>query len=162
MHICRLRSRPENHSDPTIRLNGHTSTDKDRALYALFSLEPKKSASSWRLTSRTPWITNIDNYIDTTLLTLSKGSSMLRIRAELGNNLEYELPELPKKWGRAVVTPPEIREIQLQSPYSIFNAEAEAVINTAIKMTRTSEQSKRLILSDSLSCLTALNGNEKN
>jgi hypothetical protein len=100
----------------------------------------------------TPWITNIDNYIDTTLLTLSKGSSMLRIRAKLGNNLEFELPELPKKWGRAVVTPPEIREIQLQSPYSIFNAEAEAVINTAIKMTRTSEQSKRLILSDSLSC----------
>jgi hypothetical protein len=40
----------------------------------------------------------------------------------------------------------------LQNPLSIINAEVEA-INPAINMTRTSEQSKREILSDSLSSL---------
>jgi ribonuclease HI len=64
------------------------------------------------------------------------------------------------KVGCAVVTPTEIREIRLQSPFSINNAEAEA-INTAINMTRTSEKSRRLILSDTLSCLTALNEMKK-
>jgi hypothetical protein len=60
------------------------------------------------------------------------------------------------KVGCTVVIPTKVREIQLQSPFSIFNVEAEA-INKAINMTKTSEQSKRGILSDSLSCLTPLN-----
>jgi hypothetical protein len=55
-----------------------------------------------------------------------------------------------------VVTPTETREIRLESPFSKFNAEAEA-INAVINMTKISEKSKRVILTDSLSCLTALN-----
>jgi ribonuclease HI len=67
---------------------------------------------------------------------------------------------MEEKVGCSVVTPTKIREIRLQSPFSIFNAEAEA-INTSINMTRASEQSKRVILSDLLSCLTALNEMKK-
>jgi hypothetical protein len=92
----------------------------------------------------TPWITNRDNNIDTTLLALPKGSSTLRIRAELETTLNTNYPnstqiytygsKMEGKVGCAVVTPSEIREIRLQSPFSIFNAEAET-----INMTRTSE-----------------------
>jgi hypothetical protein len=94
----------------------------------------------------------MDNNTDTTLLAIPKGSSTLRIRAELETTLNTNYPNSPQiftygskmegKVGCAVVTPSEIREIRLQSPFSIFNAETEA-INTAINMTRTSEQSKR-------------------
>jgi ribonuclease HI len=101
---------------------------------------------------------------------IPKGSSTLRIKAELETTLNTKYPiytpiymegsKMEGKVGCAVVTPTEIREIRLQSPFSIFNAEAEA-INTAINMTKTSEQSKRVILSDSLSCLTALNEMKK-
>jgi hypothetical protein len=112
------------------------------------------------------WITNMDNNIDTTLLALPKESSTLIIRTELETTLNTNYPIYTQKYtdgskmegkvGCAIVTSTEIRKIWLQSPFSIFNAEAD-VINTAINMTRTSEQSKRVILSDSLSCLTALN-----
>jgi hypothetical protein len=57
--------------------------------------------------------------------------------------------------GCAVVTPGENKKIRLPRPFSIFNAEAEA-INTAISITRNTIQS--MILSDSLSCITALDG----
>jgi hypothetical protein len=50
--------------------------------------------------------------------------------------------------GCAVVTPGENKEIQLPIPFSIFNAEAEA-INSAISITRNTIQPKRVILSDS-------------
>jgi hypothetical protein len=48
----------------------------------------------------------------------------------------------------------------LPRPISIFNTEAEA-INTAISITRNTIQPKRLIRSDSLSYLTALDGMKK-
>jgi hypothetical protein len=48
-------------------------------------------------------------------------------------------------------------EIRLPRLFSIFNAETEAN-NTAISITRHTIQSKRVILSDSVSCLTALDG----
>jgi hypothetical protein len=54
----------------------------------------------------------------------------------------------------------ENKEIRLPKSFSIFNAEAQA-INTAILITRNTIQSKRVILSDSLSCLTALYGMKK-
>jgi ribonuclease HI len=44
--------------------------------------------------------------------------------------------------------------------FSIFNAEAEA-INTAVSITKNTIQTKRRILSDSLSCPTALDGMRK-
>jgi hypothetical protein len=112
----------------------------------------------------TPWITNIDSNIDTTLLAFPKGSSTLRIRAELETTLNTNYPNYTQIYtdgskiegnvGCAVVTSTKIREIRLQSPFSIFNAQA---INTAINMTKASEQTKRVIVSDSLSCHTALN-----
>jgi ribonuclease HI len=142
-----------------------------RAKEACFQLEVDlKDVDQTVQPEYTPWITNMDSNIDTTLLALPKGSSTLRIRAELETTLNANYPNYTQIYtdgskmegnvGCAVVTPTEIREIRLQSPFSIFNAEAEA-INTAINMTRTFEQSKRVILSDSLSCLTALNGMKK-
>jgi ribonuclease HI len=67
---------------------------------------------------------------------------------------------MEKRVGCAVVTPGGNQEIRLPRPFSIFNTEAEA-INTAITITRNTIQSKRVIQSDSLSCLTALDGMKK-
>jgi hypothetical protein len=68
--------------------------------------------------------------------------------------------KIKEKVGWAVVTPGENKEIRLPRPFSIFDAQAEA-INTAISITRNTIQPKRVILSDSLSCLTALDGKRK-
>jgi hypothetical protein len=68
--------------------------------------------------------------------------------------------KMEEKVGCAVVTPGENKEIRLPRPFSILNAEAEA-INTATSITRNTIQPKRVILSDSLSCLTALDGLRK-
>jgi hypothetical protein len=68
--------------------------------------------------------------------------------------------KMEKRVGSAVVTPSENKEICLQRPFSIFNAEA-AAINTAISITRNTIQPKRVFLSDLLSCLTALHGMRK-
>jgi ribonuclease HI len=62
--------------------------------------------------------------------------------------------------GCAAITPGENKENQVPGPFSIFNAEAEA-INTAISITRNTIQPKRVMLSDSLSCFTSLNGMRK-
>jgi hypothetical protein len=96
--------------------------------------------------------------IDTTVLTLPKGSSTLRIRAELEGSLNANYPDytqiytnglkMEARVGCVVVTPGENKEIRLSRPFSIFNAEAEA-INIAISITRNTIQ--RVILSDSLS-----------
>jgi hypothetical protein len=93
----------------------------------------------------TSWITNMEGNIDTTMLALPKGSSTLRIRAELKDtlNVNYpdytpiytEGPKMEERVGCAVVTPGENKEIRLQRPFSIFNAEAEAM-NAAISITR--------------------------
>jgi hypothetical protein len=113
----------------------------------------------------TPWITNMEVNIDTTMLALPKGSSILGIRAELEESINANYPnynqiytdgrKMEEKVGCAVVTPGENKEIQLPRPFSIFNAEAEAIY-TAISITRNTIQPKRVILSDSLSFLTAL------
>jgi hypothetical protein len=115
----------------------------------------------------TPWITHMEVNIDTTMLTLPKGSSKLRIRAELEETLNANYPDytqiytdgskMEERVGCVVVTPSENKEIRLPRPFSIFNTEAEA-INTAISIARTKIQPKRVILSDSLSCLTAWMG----
>jgi ribonuclease HI len=64
---------------------------------------------------------------------------------------------MEERVGCAVVTPGKNKEIRLTRPFSIFNTEAEA-INTAISITRNTIQPKRVILSDLLSYLTALDG----
>jgi hypothetical protein len=109
----------------------------------------------------TPWITNMEVNIATTILALSKGSSSLRIRAELEKNPQRKLPELHpniqgriKNWGQNRVVSSYLRS------FSIFNAEAEA-INTAISIAKNTIQPKRGILSDLLSCPTALDGMRK-
>jgi hypothetical protein len=109
----------------------------------------------------------MDVNIDTIILVLPKESSTLRIRAELEETLNKNYPDytqiytdeskMEERVGCTVVTPGENMEIRLPKPFSIFNAEAEA-INTAISITRNTIQPKRVIFSDSLSCLTALNG----
>jgi hypothetical protein len=103
--------------------------------------------------------------IDTTMLALPKGSSTLRIRAKLEETVNANYPDytqifpdgskMQERVECTVVTPGENKEIRLPRPFSIFNAEAEA-INTAISITRNTIQPKKAILSDSLSCLTAL------
>jgi hypothetical protein len=101
--------------------------------------------------------------IDTTLLTLLKGSKPLRIRTELEETINAHYPDgakMEERVGCSVVIPGENKEIRLPRPFSILNAEAEA-INTAISITRNTIQPKRVILSDSLSCLTALDGMRK-
>jgi hypothetical protein len=108
----------------------------------------------------TPWITNMEVNIDTTMLTLYKGLTTLRIRAGLEETLNANYPDytqiytdrskMEERVGCAVVTPGENKEIRLPRPSSIFNADAEA-INTAISITRNTIQPKRVILSDSLS-----------
>jgi hypothetical protein len=118
----------------------------------------------------TPWITNMEVNIDTTMLTLSKGLTALRIRAGLEETLNANYPDYTQKYtdgskmeervGCAVDTTGENKEIRLARPFSIFNAQAEA-INTAISITRNTIQPKKVILSDSLSCLTALDGMRK-
>jgi hypothetical protein len=104
------------------------------------------------------------------LLALPQGSSTLRIRADLKETLNANYPDytqiytdgskIEERIGCAVVTPGENKEIRLPRPFSIFNAEAEA-INTAISITRNTIQPKRVILSDPLSCLAALDGMRK-
>jgi hypothetical protein len=104
-------------------------------------------------------------HIDTTMLAQPKGSSTLRIRAELEETLNANYPDytpiytdvskMEERIGCAVVIPGENKEIRLPRPFSIFNAEAEAS-NTIISITRNTIQPKRVILSDSLTCLTAL------
>jgi hypothetical protein len=104
--------------------------------------------------------------IDTTMLTLPKGSSTLRKRAELEEILPglqsniHERIKIEERVGYAAVATNENKELRLSRPFSIFNAEAKA-IDTAISKTRNTIQSKRVILSDSLSCLTALDGMRK-
>jgi hypothetical protein len=121
-------------------------------------------------TTYTPWITNKEVNVDTTMLALPKGSSTLSIRAELEETLNANYPDYTQKYtdgsrmekrvGCTVVTPGVNKEIRLPRPFSIFNAEAE-VINTAISITKNTIQPKKVILSDSLSCLTALDGMKK-
>jgi hypothetical protein len=41
----------------------------------------------------TPWITNVEVNIDTTILALPKGSSTLRLRAELEETLNANYPD---------------------------------------------------------------------
>jgi hypothetical protein len=113
----------------------------------------------------TSWITNMEVIIDTTMLALHKESGTLRIKAELketlnANYLDYTRintngSKMEERIWCAAVTSSENKEIRLPTPSSIFNAETEA-INTAISITRNTIQPKRVILSDSLSCLTAL------
>jgi hypothetical protein len=67
---------------------------------------------------------------------------------------------MEEREGCAIVTPGENKEIRLPRPFSIFNAENEA-INTAISITRNTIQPKSVILSDSLSYLIALDGMRK-
>jgi hypothetical protein len=67
---------------------------------------------------------------------------------------------MEERVGCAVVTPSKNKKIRLPTPFSIFNAVAET-INTAISITRKTTQPKKVILSDSLSCLTALDGIRK-
>jgi hypothetical protein len=67
---------------------------------------------------------------------------------------------MEERVGCAVVTPGKNKEIRLPRPFSIFNTEAKA-INTAISITRNTIQPKNVIHSDSLSCLTALDGMKK-
>jgi hypothetical protein len=111
----------------------------------------------------TPWITNMEVNIDTTMLALPKGLSTLRIIAELEETLNENYPDytqiytdgskMEEKEGCAVVTSGENKKIRLPRPFSILNAEAEA-INTAtvVSITRNTIQPKRVILSDSLRC----------
>jgi hypothetical protein len=87
----------------------------------------------------TPWITNMDVNIDTTMLAQPKGSSTLRIRAELEETLNANYPNYTdgSKMEERVGCAGENKEIRLPRPFSIFNAEAEAInlaINTAISM----------------------------
>jgi hypothetical protein len=99
------------------------------------------------------------------MLALPKGSSTLRIRAELEETPIANYPDytqiytdgskMEDRVGCAVVTPDENNEIRLPRPFSIFSAEVKA-INTAISITRNTIQPKRVIRSDSLSYLTAL------
>jgi hypothetical protein len=108
--------------------------------------------------------------IDTTMLALPKGLSTLRIRAELEETLNANYTDytqiytdgskMEERVRCAVITPGENKEIRLPKPFSIFNAEAEA-ISTAISMTKNTIQPKKVILSASLSCLTALDGMRK-
>jgi hypothetical protein len=92
----------------------------------------------------TPWITNMEVNIDTTMLALPKGSSTPRIRAELEEILNANYPEytqiytggskMEERVWCAAVTPGENKLIRLARLFSIFNAEAEA-INTAMSIT---------------------------
>jgi hypothetical protein len=107
-----------------------------------------KDVDQMVLPEYTPWITNMEVNIDTTVLTLPKGSSTLRIRAELEGSLNANGLKMEARVGCVVVTPGENKDIRLSRPFSIFNAEAEA-INIAISITRNTIQ--RVILSDSLS-----------
>jgi hypothetical protein len=67
---------------------------------------------------------------------------------------------MEERVGCVVVTLGENKKIRLPRPFSIFNAEAEA-INTAISIKRNTIQPKSVFLSDSLSCLIALDGMRK-
>jgi hypothetical protein len=97
----------------------------------------------------TPWIINMDVNIDTNMLALPKGSSLLRIRAKLdetlnANYLDYtkittDGSKIEERVGCAVVIPGENKKIRLPTASSIFNAETEA-INTAISITRNTIQ----------------------
>jgi hypothetical protein len=91
--------------------------------------------------------------IDRTMLAPSKGSSTLRIGAELEETLNANYPDytqiytngskMEERVGCAVDTPGENKVIQLPRSFSIFNAEAET-INTAISITRNTIQPKKL------------------
>jgi hypothetical protein len=69
----------------------------------------------------TPWITNMEVNIYTTMLALPKGSSTFRIRAELEKTLNANYPDYPQIYtdrlkmedrvGCAVITPGENKEI---------------------------------------------------
>jgi hypothetical protein len=88
--------------------------------------------------------------IDTTMLTLPKGLSTLRKRAELEEILPglqpniYERIKIEERVGCAAVTTDENKELRLSRPFSISNAEAKA-IDTAISKTRNTIQSKSVI-----------------
>jgi hypothetical protein len=99
-----------------------------------------------------------------------KGLSTLRIRAEVEETINANYPDYTQIYTNgskmeervqcAVVTPGENKEIRLPRTFLIFNAEAKA-INTAISITRYTIQPERVILIDSLSCLTVVDGMRK-
>jgi hypothetical protein len=74
----------------------------------------------------TPWITNMEVNIATTMLALPKKSSTLRIRAELEETLSANYPDytqiytdgskMEERVGCAVVYPGENKEIRLPRP----------------------------------------------
>jgi hypothetical protein len=72
------------------------STDSDQALLPISSSEPKKPAPCWKSMVQpeyTSWITKMEVNIDTTILALPKGSSTLRLRAELEETLNANYPD---------------------------------------------------------------------
>jgi hypothetical protein len=97
----------------------------------------------------------------TQLMALSKGSGSARIRAELETIIEEdELLEyarvytvgsvMDERSGWEIVMGQREVKIRLAGQMSIFNAEAQAIIE-AIKITRRCGMYKRIIMTDSLS-----------
>jgi hypothetical protein len=117
--------------------------------------------------NRNTCITNMEVSIDITMLALPRDRAHSN-KSRVGRNLKRKLPGLhPNIHGRIknggesrVVTSGENKGNRLPRPFSIYNAEAEE-INTSISITRNTIQLKKVILSDLLSFLTALDGMRK-
>jgi hypothetical protein len=154
--VVKITTKPEH------PINRHL---KNKKAYDQYGLRPSLTTPFLVKAKETGSILEVDfKEVDTTMLALPKGSTTLRIRAELGetlnaNYLDYTQiytngSKMEERVGCAVVTTGENQEIRLPRLFSILYAEA-------ISITRNTIQPKRVILSDSLSCLTALDGMRK-